>query len=83
MFVYSGTTYTVTVAGMTWKAVRCANCSDEWAYKVAMHSSGRGHSPYHLDDGGAQGRARREAQGGLGDLAIAPIVPQRIGLSWT
>src|SRR5262245_9001076 len=62
MFMHFSKRYTARVQGQVWKTVECANCAYQFVYRLRRTGTGRGSSPYYLDNEGAQRRAEERAQ---------------------
>jgi hypothetical protein len=64
-WIYAGRDYTVFQRGTVLKGVKCESCGTEYVYALTRVSKGVAHSPYFLDNKGAQRRAGAEAQRNL------------------
>jgi hypothetical protein len=63
--VYVGKVYTTEVSSKAIKQVTCDKCGCQYAYVMLRRATGRGHSPYMLNNQGAADKATQRAQARL------------------
>lgn len=82
-FAYLGRTYTSTVSGTRKKRERCGYCDTAFEYSLRRNGMGNGHSPFLLNNGGAQQTAERRAKIALERafaVAVEPVHCPRCGM---
>jgi hypothetical protein len=62
---YFGRNYSAALTGSVVRHARCEKCSCEYGYEMVRRATGSGHSPYCLNNSGAQDRANAQASRAL------------------
>src|SRR5438874_2630964 len=75
MHFYFGKEFTAAATGSIVRDVTCEKCGCAYHYRLVRRGEGHGHSPYHLNNRGAERRAHDRAQRRLAKMLARDVDP--------